>query len=242
MERIAKIQGFRINLYTIDEVLDFLFDTKYNAHVVTVNPEIIQSAKKNKELFDIINDAELITPDGVGIRLALKMKGINQEAVTGYDLTLRILELASKRGLNIAIVGAKPENLELAVKNINLKYEGVNVVYAHDGYFTAFDDIIASIEKSGAKFLFCAMGSPKQEFFISRLKQKLKDKQTGLVMIGVGGTIDVLSGQVKLAPKFFRKIGLEWLYRTLMQPERFKRIFPTLPLFFFQSIIDSVRR
>ena len=80
------------------------------------------------------------------------------------------------------------------------------------------------------------MGSPKQEYFISELKKHIQ----GAVMIGVGGTFDVLSGTVKLAPPIYRKLGLEWLYRTIKQPERFKRIFPALPIFFFQSIIDSI--
>ena len=130
----------------------------------------------------------------------------------------------------------KKDVLELAVKNSLEKYKNLNIVYSHDGYFSDFNPIIDDIINSGAKFILCAMGSPKQEYFISELKKRTE----GALMIGVGGTFDVLSGTVKLAPPLFRKLGLEWLYRTIKQPERIKRIFPALPIFFFQSIIDSV--
>ena len=239
MERKAKVQGFNVNLMSFDEVIKALVcavNDEKNLHVVTINPEIIQNAKKNFELKQIINDAEIVTPDGVGVKIALKMKGIKQEQVTGVDLSKKMLEIAADEKFKVALVGAKPEILELVVQNLKNKYENIDIVYSHDGYFSDFDPIIKDVINSGAKFLLCAMGSPKQEFFISELKKQAK----GIVMIGVGGTFDVLSGKVQLAPEIYRKLGLEWLYRTIKQPERFKRIFPTLPIFFFQSIIDSV--
>lgn len=239
MERKAKVQGFNVNLMSFDDVIKALvcaINDEKNLHVVTINPEIIQNAKKNFELKQIINDAEIVTPDGVGVKIALKMKGIKQEQVTGVDLSEKMLEIAADEKFKVALVGAKPEILELVVQNLKNKYENIDIVYSHDGYFSDFDPIIKDVINSGAKFLLCAMGSPKQEFFISELKKQAK----GIVMIGVGGTFDVLSGKVQLAPEIYRKLGLEWLYRTIKQPERFKRIFPTLPIFFFQSIIDSV--
>ena len=239
MERKAKVQGFNVNLMSFDEVIKALvcaINDEKNLHVVTINPEIIQNAKKNFELKQIINDAEIVTPDGVGVKIALKMKGIKQQQVTGVDLSKKMLEIAADEKYKVALVGAKPEILELVVQNLKNKYENIDIVYSHDGYFSDFDPIIKDVINSGAKFLLCAMGSPKQEFFISELKKQAK----GIVMIGVGGTFDVLSGKVQLAPEIYRKLGLEWLYRTIKQPERFKRIFPTLPIFFFQSIIDSV--
>ena len=239
MERKANIQGFNVNLMSFDDVIKALvcgINDEKNIHVVTINPEIIQNAKKNFELKSIINDAEIVTADGVGVKIALKMKGINQEQVTGVDLSKKMLEIASYEKFKVALVGAKPEILELAVQNIKNNYEGIDIAYSHDGYFTDFNPIIKDIINSGAKFLLCAMGSPRQELFISELKKQA----CGIVMIGVGGTFDVLSGKVQLAPDIFRRFGLEWLYRTIKQPERIKRIFPALPIFFFQSIIDSM--
>ncbi len=239
MDKRVKIQGFNVDLMSFDEVIKALIcavnDAK-NIHVVTINPEIIQNAKKTPELKKIINEAELVTPDGVGVKLALKMKGINQEQVTGVDLSKKMLEIAGCEQFRVALVGAKQDVLDLAVENIKKMHDGINIVYTHNGYFDDFNPIIKDILNSKAQFLLCAMGSPRQEMFISELKKQAN----GIVMIGVGGTFDVLSGKVQLAPDIYRKLGLEWLYRTIKQPERFKRIFPTLPIFFFQSIIDSV--
>lgn len=84
----------------------------------------------------------------------------------------------------------------------------------------------------------CALGAPKQEFIIYRLKEMLQ----GCTMVGVGGSFDVFAGCVQRAPIMWQKLGLEWLYRTIKQPERFRRIFPTLPIFLFESIIDSIKK
>ena len=147
-----------------------------------------------------------------------------------------MLKKCEDNAIPVAFIGAKNEVLELAIKNIKEKYPNLKIAYFHDGYFSDFEPIIDEVINSGAKFILCAMGSPRQEYFISELKKRI----SGAVMIGVGGTFDVMSGTVKLAPAMYRKLGLEWLYRTVKQPERFKRIFPTLPIFFFQSIIDSI--
>lgn len=96
MEKRANIQGFNVDLMSFDEVIKAIvcaINDEKNLHVVTINPEIIQNAKKNFELKQIINDAEIVTPDGVGIKIALKMKGINQEQVTGVDLSKKCLKL-----------------------------------------------------------------------------------------------------------------------------------------------------
>lgn len=239
MKKRAKIQGYDVDLMTFDEVIFECLDSIKNnkvVHLETINPEIIQQAKKNPVLKKVLHEAEIVTPDGVGIQIALKLKGISQEKVTGVDLSYRMLDECEKAGIPVALIGAKPEILNLATQNIKTKHPNINIVCTNDGYFSDFSPIIDKIVNSGAKFILCAMGAPKQELFIYELKKRM---QCG-VMIGVGGTFDVFSGCVKLAPEIYRKLGLEWLYRTIKQPERFKRIFPTLPIFFFQSIIDSI--
>ncbi len=239
MRKIAYVHGFNVDLLSFEDVVLKLTDvinSNQAAHVVTINPEIIQSAKKNPKLKEIINSAEVVTPDGVGIKIALKMKGICQAQVTGVDLSLRMLDVCAEKSFPVALVGAKEEIITLAVQKIKEKNPNINIVYSHNGYFQEFDPIINDILSSAPKFVLCAMGSPRQEFFISELKKR----GLNAVMIGVGGTFDVISGTVQLAPQIYRKMGLEWLYRTIKQPERFKRIFPTLPIFFFQSIIDTI--
>ena len=117
-------------------------------------------------------------------------------------------------------------------------FPNLNIVYSHNGYFDNENEILNDISKSRPQVLLCALGAPKQEFLIYRLKEMLQ----GCVMIGVGGSFDVFSGCTKRAPVIWQKLGLEWLYRVIVQPERIKRIFPTLPIFLFESIIDSIKK
>lgn len=239
MMSTAFIQGFKINLLTYIQALDFVktsLDNGENIQIVTINPEMIEAAKQNLEFTNVLKYAELVVPDGVGIKIALKFKGINQEQIRGVDFAQSLIELSVKNGYKLALVGAKPEINKKLVEVLSEKYPDLNIVYAHDGYFKNEDEIIEDIKKSGANLVFTALGAPKQEFF----NAKLKSITQGVASIGLGGTFDVLSGSVSLAPPIFRKLGLEWLYRTLKQPERIKRIFPTLPLFLFHSIMDAV--
>ena len=238
MMEVAKILGFKINLLKYNEALDFVktsLDNGESIQVVTINPEMIEAAKKNPDFANVLKYAELVVPEGVGIKLALKFKGIEQEQIRGVDFAQSLINLADKHGYKLALVGAKPEiNLKL-VEVLKNKYPNLNIVYNHDGYFKNDDEIIENIKNSGANIVFSALGAPKQEFF----NEKIKNAIQGSVSIGLGGTFDVLSGSVKLAPPIYRKLGLEWLYRTIKQPERFKRIFPTLPLFLFHSIMEA---
>ncbi len=236
--KTAKIQGFNVNLLKYDEALNFVktsLDNGENIQIVTINPEMIEAAKKNPDFANVLKYAELVVPDGVGIKIALKLKGINQEQIRGVDFAQSLIELADKNGYKLALIGAKPEVNAKLVEVLKAKYPNLNIVYSHDGYFQNEDLIIEEIKKTGANLVFTALGAPKQEFFNDKLKTSLQ----GVASIGLGGTFDVMAGCVKLAPPVYRKLGLEWLYRTIKQPERIKRIFPTLPLFLFHSIMEA---
>ena len=117
------------------------------------------------------------------------------------------------------------------IPQIRKEINGLNIVYYHNGYFQNDDDIYNELKIKSPKLILVAMGSPRQEKFIYNAKKTLN---SGL-MIGIGGSLDVWSGNIKRAPKFIQKLGLEWLYRTLTQPSRIKRIFPTLPLFIIKA-------
>lgn len=241
MIKSAKIQGFKINLLKYEEALNFVktsLDNGENIQIVTINPEMIEAAKKNPDFANVLKYAELVVPDGVGVKLALKFKGINQEQIRGVDFAQSLIELADKNGYKLALIGAKPEVNTKLVEVLKAKYPNLNIAYSHDGYFQNEDLIIEEIKKSGANLVFTALGAPKQEFFNDKLKTRLQ----GVASIGLGGTFDVMTGSVKAAPPIYGKLGLEWLYRTIKQPERFKRIFPTLPLFLFHSIMEASGR
>ena len=132
-----------------------------------------------------------------------------------------------KESLPVALIGAKPEIIEKAVSNLKSEVENLNIVYSHDGYFDNWNEIMEDLKQVSPKLILVALGSPKQEKFIYEAKHLLNPA----LMIGVGGSFDVWSGVVERAPEIYQKLGLEWLYRTIKQPERFKRIFPALPLF-----------
>ena len=118
------------------------------------------------------------------------------------------------------------------MENLKSEVNGLNVVYYHNGYFRDDNEIYDELKKAKAKLVLVALGSPKQEFFIYNAKNIIPP----CLMIGIGGSLDVWSGNVKRAPKIFQKLGLEWLYRTISQPERFKRIFPAIPKFLWKVI------
>ncbi len=238
MEKKVLIQGVKVDLTDKEEALNYVksaLNNQKSIQIVTINPEMIINSSKNKDFKKVLNETELTIPDGVGVKIALKLKGINSEQIRGIDFSSSLIELAQKNNYKIAFLGTTPEILNKAVKNIKEKYEGLNIVYVHDGFYTSEDKIIEELKEASPQILFSAVGSPKQEF----LNFKVKTTLSNCVSIGVGGSFDVWAGVVEEAPPIWRKLSLEWLFRTLKQPKRFKRIFPTLPIFLFRSIIDK---
>lgn len=237
----AKILGFGVDLMSFSEALEFTINrlrAGQGFQVVTINPEMIEIAKKNPDFASVLNNAELVIPDGVGIKLALKIKGINQENIPGIEYSKKLIGLCAQNGLPVALLGAKEEIVQKAKQNLLKEFENLNIVYTRNGYFSKEDEesIKNDMTAAAPKAVFVALGAPKQEFMIQELKKSMPDA----VFVGVGGSFDVWSGVVKRAPEIYRKLGLEWLYRTLKEPERFKRIFPALPLFLIRVIIESV--
>lgn len=238
MERkTVNLLSFPIDTFNTEDAFTYaktLLDSSKSSHIVTINPEIIESAKKNSYLERILKEAELVVADGIGIKIGLLIKGQKVDRIAGIDFAKRLVEEASKSGIPTALVGAKQEVLEKATETLLKNNSGLNLVYTHNGYFDNNAEIINELKEKSPKLLLVAMGAPKQEEFIYEAKSVLPST----LMIGIGGSFDVWAGNVKRAPKIWQKLGLEWLYRTIKQPERFKRIFPTLPKFIC-SIIEE---
>ena len=234
MERkTVKILGFNVDTFTFEEALEYIKNR--HGHIVTINPEMIQAAKQNEEFANIIDSAELVIPDGIGVQLGLKILGYNVRRIAGIEFARKLVDMFSENSEPIAFVGAKPEVITGAVENIKKETPSVNVCYVQDGYFKDDERVVEEIKNSGAKLVLVAMGSPKQEFLIKQLKESMNDA----VFIGIGGSFDVWAGTVKRAPLIYQKLGLEWLYRTIKEPKRFKRIFPTLPLFVLKVLQEK---
>lgn len=222
MERnLVKLQGFNIDTFTFDEALQYA----EKGQVVTINPEMILSAKSNPDFAEIINSAELVIPDGIGVQLGLKILGHNVRRIAGIEFGRKLIDKFASQPT--AFVGAKPEIIQKAVENLKKEVPNLNAVYIQDGYFKDDDRVLDELTAANPKLVLVALGSPKQEIFISKAKNLLPNA----LFIGLGGSFDVWSGVVERAPEIWQKLGLEWLYRTVKEPKRFKRIFPTLPLF-----------
>lgn len=230
----VELLGFNIDTYSFDEAIlkaKELIDGKTVSQVVTINPEMFEYAEKDADFVNIVRDAEMVIPDGVGVKIALKLNGVDVDRIPGVDFAKRLLEESALNDIPVAIVGAKEEVITKAVENLMSEITGLNIVYYHNGYFENDEQIYLELVSKSPKLILVAMGSPRQEKFIYDAKKVLKPA----LMIGIGGSLDVWSGNVKRAPRILQKLGLEWLYRTMLQPSRIKRIFPTLPLFLIKA-------
>lgn len=204
----------------LEKVIDQPSDRVY--HVVTVNPEIVMACKEDKELRQIVDDAGHLTADGIGIVIASGWNGDKlPERVTGFDLSLELLELGGKKGWSFYLLGADPETNQKAAENIEALYPGVRIAGRQHGFFKPEEEpaILADIEAACPDVLLVALGVPRAERWIYKYKQQLKAR----LAMGVGGTLDVIAGKVKRAPVFWQKIHLEWLYRLANQPSRWRR-------------------
>lgn len=240
MERkTAKILGYQVDLLSFDEALKNIISKaeEKNVQTVTINPEMIAFAEKNAEFSDVLKNADLVIPDGFGIKLALAIYGIKQQQIPGIEFSKKLVEYCAKNSLPVAMIGAKEETIQKAVSNLKNEFKGLNISYVRNGYFKENDEreIIDDLKSTNPKLVLVALGVPKQEIFI----KKYINEFSNTIFVGVGGSFDVWSGEVKRAPILFRKVGCEWLWRLLKTPSRFKRMFPTLPLFLFKVIIKK---
>jgi N-acetylglucosaminyldiphosphoundecaprenol N-acetyl-beta-D-mannosaminyltransferase len=240
MRDIISILGVKIDKITLngaaERVRGFLTDDKTRV-IYTPNTEIVMEARKNSDFKELLNRADLIIPDGIGLIYASKIKKKTlPERVTGVDLSVKMLELADEHGYSLFILGGKDGIAKEATENISEKYPNIKIAGYHHGFFKGthighkgHDEekaVIEMINKTNSDMLFVGLGAPKQEIWINENKDLLNCK----VIIGNGGTVDILSGRVKNTPEFYRKHGLEWLYRLAKNPKRIKRQM-VLPLF-----------
>jgi N-acetylglucosaminyldiphosphoundecaprenol N-acetyl-beta-D-mannosaminyltransferase len=194
------------------------------AHVATVNPEFIMFARKNHLFLDVLRSTRLATADGIGVVLAARLQGIRQmNRLTGVDLVELLAGLRNPTP-RLFLLGAAEGVAHEAGQRLKDRFPGACIEGAWSGSprDEALDEILHRIAESGANTLLVAFGAPEQDLWIARHHQRLA--RCGIVIaIGVGGTFDYLSGRVQRAPRLVRRIGLEWLYRLIRQPWRWRR-------------------
>ncbi|MCM0649271.1 WecB/TagA/CpsF family glycosyltransferase [Clostridium swellfunianum] len=243
MSETVNVLGVSFNKITMKETVEIIESeiksSRINPyHIVTGNPEIVLNYKEDKMLNNLINEADLITPDGIGIILASKWKRNSlPERVPGSDLLINILEKGSEEGWSFYFLGTDEDTNKKAVENIRAKYPKVIISGRHDGFFDKVkeENIIEEINKAKPDILVVALGAPRAEKWIYENKSRLNTK----VAIGVGGMLDVIAGKVKRAPLIWQKMNLEWLYRLLRQPSRWRRQL-ALPLFAWKAFCEAL--
>ena len=247
MEKI-NVLGVPVHKVDMNEALNTassFFDRDKKSVIITPNSEIVMMAKEDEKFLNIIKEADLVIPDGIGLVIASKIiKNPLKERVTGIDLMENILNYCNENNKSIFILGGKPGVADRAVENIVKKYPNIKKSGSYHGYFKGHHigheghdeekEVINKINELKPDILFVAFGAPKQELWI----QRYKDEVNTSILMGVGGSVDVYAGEVKRAPEFYQKFGLEWLYRLVKEPWRYKRMM-LLPKFIVQVAIKK---
>ena len=218
-----EVLGVQVNTENYDQLIPKVFqniENKKKSLVVAINPEKLMKAKDDPALKSLLNRAEFQIPDGIGVIIASKLKkGKISSRVTGVDMMDRIVREAARTGHAIFLYGAKPGVAAKAAAKLQETYPSIKIAGTQDGYEPDPEKVISMINEAQPSILFVAMGSPKQELWIEQYRDQLHPT----LFQGVGGSFDVLAGNVKRAPAVFQKFGTEWLYRLLKEPSRLKR-------------------
>ncbi|OGK09158.1 hypothetical protein A2767_06295 [Candidatus Roizmanbacteria bacterium RIFCSPHIGHO2_01_FULL_35_10] len=224
-----RLLGVKINPQRKSNILEQI--KMYIAHprgylqIVSLNPENIIEANENNGFKRILETSQLQIIDGIGVVLAGKLIGVNLERLTGVDLMDDLVKLADELSLRVLLIGGKP-NLALRLAQCysdtyaQAKFIGIaGVKNIKKPLRSEEDELFSIVTAYKPHLVFVSFGSPDQELWLDRHKKKL----LGIVTMGVGGAFDYFSGKITRAPKFIRSIGMEWLFRLIVEPWRWKR-------------------
>lgn len=237
-ERYLGVDVCRVSMSETLMEIDDIIQKRRLSFVVAINPEKIMKARVDINLKKLLNSASIQIPDGIGVVLASKLSsGKIKSRVTGIDLMENICNLSSEKGYKIFMVGAKPGVAESAAQILRKKYNNINIVSVMDGYFKDDEEVIKKVIEVKPDILFAALGSPGQEYFITKNMDKLKVP----LCMGVGGSFDVICGNIERAPKWMCKLGIEWLFRLIKEPWRIKRM-SSLPIFLIKVIGERLKK
>jgi N-acetylglucosaminyldiphosphoundecaprenol N-acetyl-beta-D-mannosaminyltransferase len=226
------IFGIRVSKVDMKTTVSYLTEAVRNREphqVITANPIMVMTALENPAYMEIMKSAELVVPDGTGVVWAAKY--CNEpvvERVAGFDLLHELLHQGESYNWRVYLLGSTPEVIRETASRLQTQYPLIVIAGYRDGFFGPEEDekIISDINQSQPDLLFVARGADSQEPWIAKYKSRLNIP----VMMGVGGSFDVISGKSKRAPKAFQKLRAEWLYRLLKEPTRYKRML-ALPKF-----------
>ncbi|MBL8496333.1 glycosyltransferase [Nitrosomonas sp. JL21] len=220
-----------------DASMRIIRDAESGLHrkIYFVNAHCVNVAAMDRDYLSVLQAADLLFADGIGMRIASKWAGLPLiDNVNGTDLFPVICRDAAAAGVRIGLLGARPGIAQQCADNMKQQFPDLKIVWLHDGYFAPNTeaDLIAAVNNSGAQILFVAMGVPMQELWINRHADSLRTP----VLLGVGALFDFYSGAVPRAPLLMRQWGLEWLFRLMIEPRRlFRRYVLGNPIFLFRA-------
>lgn len=219
------ILGCRLDAVDADAATDAILNfarERRAAQVVTLGTEMVVHAQRDRKYRDVINSCALSLCDTVGLLAVARSRGADlQERVTGVELVEHLCARAAQEGVSVYLFGGAPGIADEAARVLQQRYPGLQIAGTRNGYFVPEESprIAEEIRATGAQVIFAGLGFPKQEFWLHDFLA-----QTGCgAGIGVGGSFDVISGKVERAPEQWRKLGLEWLYRLVKEPQRWRR-------------------
>jgi N-acetylglucosaminyldiphosphoundecaprenol N-acetyl-beta-D-mannosaminyltransferase len=240
---IVNIIGVPVNRLSFNESISTMLrwaQEPGHHHVVTVNPEFVMIAQKDEAFRNVLWNASLRIPDGIGIVAAAKLLGKPvHERVTGVDTVRTLAREGAKYGLRFFLLGAAPGVAERAAEILCTEYPGLIIAgtYAGSPTLEEEDEICMRIQSAHPHVLLVAYGAPKQDLWIARTAHKLHIP----LALGIGGTFDFIAGTMKRAPVWMQKLGIEWLFRLLQEPARWKRMLrlPQFALAVVRSILTG---
>ncbi|HOW28560.1 MAG TPA: WecB/TagA/CpsF family glycosyltransferase [Elusimicrobiota bacterium] len=236
------ILGFAVDAIPFDRVVARIEESillKRSDQIITANSLMLLEAEKDPELADVFRRAELVVPDSAGILWAGRWQGNPlPEQIPGIDLMLRLCDDAARKGWSVYLLGAAPGVAAETARELARRYPGLRIAGNRSGYFSDDDlpGVLKDISSSGAQLLFVGLDVPRQEKWIRRHLTQLNVNAA----MGVGGSFDVISGRLRRAPVWMRRMGLEWMFRFLQQPWRIVRI-SHLPLFVWKVLTRPSR-
>ena len=203
------------------------------AAIYTPNAEMACRAARSTAFSDLLNSADLLLPDGVGIQLAARMQGVSLPRMPGIDFAEALLQSAPHSGYRLFLLGAAPGVARAAARRLTARYPHITICGIQDGYFAPemAHAVACTIRQAAPDLLFVCLGSPRQEEWIAMHRPPCP-------ALALGGALDVWSGRVRRAPQPVQRAGMEWLWRTLHQPARIKRL-PALVSFSARVLLDS---
>ena len=229
-----------LNMKETIELVEKYVETKTPLHLMGVNADKINEVNKNEKMKEIVNSCGIINADGASVVLASKyLKEPLPERVAGVDLMMELVKLSSVKEYSIYLLGAKQEVVEKTKDVLIDKFPNLIIKGIHNGYFKKEDwkEISEDIKAKKPDFVFVGITSPIKEYLI----EFLQNDGNNCVFMGVGGSFDVISGNISRAPRWMQKMNLEWLYRVIQEPKRlFKRYFVG-NIVFIKAIIKEKR-